>query len=95
VRRAAKVDANQPEVVAALRKIGVEVTPMHTLGQGVSDLLCSFRQRWYVIEVKDGSLSPSRRQLTADQKVWIGKQRAPVYIVNDAQEAVDISMRIP
>jgi hypothetical protein len=82
------VDANQPDVVKALRKIGAEVTHMHQLGGGISDLLVSFRQRWYVMEVKsdDG-------ELNADQKVWIGKQRAPVYTVRSAEQAVEFLTR--
>ena len=94
MRRAAKIDANQPEVVAGLRKIGAVVTPLHRVGEGVSDLLVSFRQRWLVMEVKDGSLPPSRRELTTDQKRWIAAQRAPVYVVNSPQDAIDICMRI-
>ena len=83
MRRAARVDANQPDIVAALRKIGAEVTYLHQLGGGVSDLLVSFRQRWFVIECKtdDGDL-------TQDQREWIGKQKAPVYLVTDAMQAV-------
>ena len=33
MRRAAKVDANQPEIVQALRKAGCFVQPLHTVGQ--------------------------------------------------------------
>lgn len=95
MRRAARVDANQEEVVAALRKIGAVVTPLHAVGNGVSDLLVSFRQKWLVMEVKDGAKPPSARKLTPDEERWIGEQRAPVYIVTSPLEAVDIAMRIP
>lgn len=88
--RIRRVDANQAEVVKALRKIGAAVTPIHTLGKGVSDLLVSFRQRWLVLEVKDGAKPPSARELTPDEERWIGEQRAPVYIVNSVTEAVDL-----
>lgn len=95
MRRAARVDDNQGAIVAALRRIGAVVTPLHMVGGGVSDLLVSFRQRWLVMEVKDGSLPPSRRKLTPDEARWIGEQRAPVYIVTDPLEAVDVAMRLP
>lgn len=94
MRRAARVDANQPAVVEALRKIGAVVTPLHAVGNGVSDLLVSYRQQWLVMEVKDGAKPPSRRALTEDEKRWIGEQRAPVYIVTSPLEAVDIASRI-
>jgi hypothetical protein len=44
--RIRRVDANQREVVKALRKAGAEVTFIHTLGKGVADLLVSFRNVW-------------------------------------------------
>lgn len=83
MRLAARVDANQSEVVKAMRKVGAVVTPLHRVGQGVSDLLVSWRQRWFVMEVKtaNGSLTP-------DQVRWIGEQRAPVVVVSSPIEAV-------
>jgi hypothetical protein len=82
-RRAARIDSNQPDIVKGLRKFGAGVTSMAPLGGGVSDLLVSFRQRWYVMEVKteDGDLTP-------DQVRWIGEQRAPVYTVRSLDQAV-------
>lgn len=90
MRSAARVDANQVEVVKALRQIGATVTPIHAVGKGVSDLLVSFRQKWLVLEVKDGTKPPSKRELTPDEKKWIGEQKAPVFIVLSAFEAVSI-----
>lgn len=95
MRRVAKVDANQAAVVEALRKIGAEVTHLHTLGQGVSDLLVSFRQRWFLLEVKDGSKIPSKQRLTKDEADWIGRQKAPVHIVKSSLEAVELLQRTP
>lgn len=88
MRRAARVDANQAEIVKAIRKIGAEVTHLHTIGKGVADLLVSFRQKWFVLEVKDGAKCASARELTPDEEEWIGKQRAPVFVVTSPIEAV-------
>ena len=90
MRRFARVDDNQAEIVQALRKAGVVVTPMHQLGKGVADLLCSYRQVWTVLEVKDGSKPPSARKLTTDEARWIAAQKAPVYVVTTALEAVGL-----
>lgn len=90
MRLAARVDANQAEIVEALRKIGVEVTPLHRVGGGVSDLLCSFRQKWVVLECK----VKSKDDLTPDQRKWIGRQRAPVFIATNPLEAVALLQRI-
>lgn len=73
MRRAAKIDANQPLIVEALRKAGATVQPLHTVGSGVPDLLVGFQNRTALIEVKDGSKPPSERRLTPDQQEWHGK----------------------
>ena len=95
MRRAARVDSNQGDIVKALRKIGAVVTPLHTVGKGVADLLVSFRQQWFLMEVKDGAKPPSKRELTTDEKRWIGEQKAPVFIVTSPIEAVDLLRRLP
>ena len=84
MRRAARVDSNQPDIVKALRKIGAEVTHLHRVGKGVSDLLVSYRQKWFVLECK----AKDPNDLTPDQRVWIGAQKAPVYTVCSPLEAV-------
>lgn len=88
-RRAARVDANQSEIVTALRAMGAEVTDLSGVGSGVCDLLVSYRGNWYAIEIKDGRKPPSERRLTSDQVTWHGKQRAPVHVVTSRAEALD------
>jgi len=67
IRRAARVDANHGEIVAALRSIGVNVVDMSGSGNGLPDLMCLWRSQIYLLEIKDGSKPPSARRLTADQ----------------------------
>lgn len=97
MRRAARIDENQPAIVQALRNVGAEVTPLHMVGNGVSDILVSFRQQWWVMEIKNPAKPKADQQLRPDQKDWIGKQRAPVFIVYSPEEAVGIltMKRIP
>lgn len=91
MRRAAKVDRNQPEIVAALRSIGATVQPLHTVGQGVPDLLVGFKGQTLLMEVKDGSRPPSERKLTPDQEQWHENWTGgPVYVVTDVTAAVGI-----
>lgn len=90
MRRAARIDENQPAIVEALRMVGAEVTPLHMVGQGVSDILVSWRQQWIVMEIKNPSKPKRDQQLKPDQVTWIGKQRAPVFIVYTPAEAVGI-----
>lgn len=90
MRYAARVDGNQEDIVKALRKIGATVTLLHRLGGGVPDLLVSFRQRWYVMECKTG-----KGEHTPDQLRWIAEQRAPVYTVTSAIQAVEFIKDVP
>jgi Holliday junction resolvase len=93
MRRAAKVDANQAEIVAALRKIGCRVMPMHAMGGGFPDLLVSFRGLLTLIEVKDGSKPPSARQLTPAQVKWHAEWGEDVRVVKSIDEAIEAVTR--
>lgn len=70
MRRAARVDRNQPEIVAALRNAGAFVQSLAAVGEGVPDLLVGIDGRTVLVEVKDGSRPPSERQLTDQQIEW-------------------------
>lgn len=88
MRRNAKVDANQPEIVAALRKVGATVQSLAAVGDGVPDLLVGFRNANHLLEVKDGQRVPSERLLTADQLGWHAKWIGPVSIVYSVEDAL-------
>ena len=70
MRRAAKIDSNQDQVVSALRAAGAKVQSLSAVGKGVPDLLCQYQGAFYLIEVKDGRKAPSQRRLTDDQVKW-------------------------
>lgn len=70
MRRAAKIDANQVEIVEALRSCGFSVQHLHAVGKGCPDLLCGRNGVNYLVEVKDGKKPPSARRLTDDQMTW-------------------------
>jgi Holliday junction resolvase len=92
--RAAKVDSNQREIVQALRSMGASVQPLHTVGQGVPDLLCAISGINFLVEVKDGAKPPSAQKLTPDQIDWHCQWRAPVYIVNSIHQVVDLVQKL-
>lgn len=85
--RAAKADANQREVVAALRAVGCSVSSLHRVGDGVPDLLVGYRGHTLLIEVKDGTKPPSARMLTPDQLAWHAAWRGGPLAVVDGVEA--------
>ena len=89
MRRAARTDANHPEVVAALRAIGCSVADTSRVGCGFPDLVVGFRGRNWLVEVKDGRKSPSRRALTEDQVSFVAAWRGHWLRVDSAAEAVE------
>ena len=81
LRRAAKIDANQTAIVAALRKAGCTVQSLAAVGKGVPDLLVGYQGATYLMEVKDGKWS-----LTPDQITWHGNWRGGALCVVDSIE---------
>lgn len=88
MRTKSRVDENQPEIVAALRKAGASVEPLHTVGKGCPDLMVGYRGDNFVLEVKDGRKPPSARGLTDAQIRWHMLWRGHVKIVNNVDEAL-------
>ena len=101
MRRAAKTDRNQAEIVKALRAVGCSVQPLHAVGKGCPDILVGVPERSAVhsffrprknliLEIKDGAKSPSERQLTPDQVKWHAAWRgAPVIVVENVDQALE------
>ena len=90
MRRVAKVDANQAEIVEALRAIGATVQHLHMVGRGCPDLLVGFRGLNWLLEIKDGSKPPSRRRLTPDEKEWISGWAGTTIVVLSVEEAIEV-----
>jgi hypothetical protein len=88
MRRAAQVDANQPEIVEALRSVGASVEFLHTVGKGCPDLLVGHAGRNYLLEVKDGRKVPSARQLNDDQEEWHDAWRGHRCVVESVEDAL-------
>lgn len=70
MRRAAKIDGNQTQIVEALRAVGATVQTLAAVGKGVPDLLVGYKGQTLLLEVKNGRKPPSERKLTEDQLVW-------------------------
>lgn len=82
---AKRTDANQTEIVAALRKIGATVQPIHEIGKGCPDILVGYAGRNYAIEIKSGT-----EGLTYLELCWHREWRGQVDIVNSAEDAIDL-----
>lgn len=86
MRRAAKVDDNQAEIVRNLRKLGASVEPaLARCGSGCPDLLVGYDGRTFILEVKQPGA-----QLTQDERKWHEAWRGQVAIVTTWQEAAAV-----
>jgi hypothetical protein len=89
MRRAARRDDNERDIIKAMRECGAFVKAVND--EGAFDLLVWYNGHTLLLEVKDGSKPPSARRLTdAEQKFhdeWPGNN---LYIVNSVQEALDL-----
>ena len=91
MRYAARVDANQTQIVSALRAAGATVQSLSAVGQGCPDLLVGYHGHLYLIEIKDGANVPSKQLLTDDQKKWHDAWTgSPVHVVRSIEQALKI-----
>lgn len=91
-RRAGRVDENQPEIVAAYKRMGCSVKHVHTL-KGFVDLVVGISGHTALVEVKDGTKPPSAQKLTPAEfefhEGWKGAAPVVVRSVRDVVEHVN------
>lgn len=91
MRRAARTDSNQTQIVQALRRAGATVISLADQGSGVPDLLIGFAGKTALMEVKDGSKPPSERTLTPMQLLFHAQWRGgTLAVVNDIEGALRV-----
>lgn len=82
MRKVARIDANQRQIIQALRQAGATVQPIHQIGDGCPDLLVGFRGWNYLLEIKNGS------RLTPDESTWHDAWRGRVAVVASVEDAL-------
>lgn len=83
MRRAAKVDSNQPEIVAALRALGISV---EIIGKPLDLLIYNPRRNeTALLEVKNPD---GKNELTKEQVQFLERWPGPVYIARSKDEAI-------
>lgn len=83
MRRAAKVDSNQTEVVEAFRTLGCSVQSLAALGKGVPDIMVSLGGITWLVEIKSGKGKENPLQ-TDWAALWLGCRA----VVRDMQGVV-------
>jgi len=92
--RAARIDANQTEIVAALRDIPrVTVFPTSAIGNGFPDIVVGYLGRNFLFEIKDGSKPPSAQKLTEKEQMFHDTWAGDVRVITCIDDALD-AMRV-
>ena len=89
---AKKIDANQVEIVKALRKAGAWVGHVHAI-PNFFDILVIHKGRYYCVEIKDGNNIPSKRRLTAGElkcKEQIEQAGGVYHVVESVEQALSM-----
>lgn len=90
-RIAARIDANQREIVLALRKAGCSVLSLASMGKGCPDLLVARCGGLWLMEVKDGSKPLSRQRLTPLETAFKFNWKSEVHVVYNIEQALRIA----
>ncbi|MBA3599501.1 MAG: hypothetical protein H0W40_19345 [Methylibium sp.] len=90
MRRAARIDDNQAEIINALRQMGCTVQSLAACGYGVPDVLAAFRGRNVLLEIKDPKKPKADRMLTPAQVKWHQNWRGQVTTIYTIDEAIAV-----
>lgn len=86
--RAGRVDANQPEIVAAFRSMGCTVAITSNVRGGFPDIVVGINGLNLLVEIKDGSKIPSARKLTEDEQIFHDNWKGRAVVVESVDDVV-------
>jgi len=90
MKRAAKVDANQKQIVQGLRNAGCSVLILSQVGKGCPDIAVGFGGFTILMEIKDETKPPSARKLTPDEEQFFRTWRGSAAVVKSLDEAIEV-----
>ena len=94
MRHRARTDGNHAEIRDLLRKLCPCVEDTSDVGRGFSDLVVkTSRGSIFMVEIKDGSLPPSRRALTEHEEKFKLRWESSYIVVTNEEEAIELSRR--
>lgn len=90
MRRAAKVDASQAAIVAALRDAGASVQSLAAVGDGCPDLLVGHAGRTVLLEVKEPHVKGKLRPSQVDWHLAWMPYGGPLFVVETPEQALRV-----
>lgn len=91
--RAQKRDANEPEIAQGLLAIGCSVDQLPG-GNGRPDLLVGYRDKNFLLEVKDPTAPVTKRRLNSLQKKWHSAWKGRAHLVETFAQALAIVTKV-
>lgn len=86
MRRQAKIDSNQNEIVSYARKLGFSVAITSSLGGGFPDIVLGKNGINFLGEIKDGKKPPSARKLTEPEQKFHNEWRGQICIIESIED---------
>lgn len=90
MRRAARVDANQADIVNALVDVGASVQSLSAVGVGVPDLLVGWRSQNFMLEIKNPNVPKRDQRLTEAQRNFHRVWRGSIHQVHTVEQALAV-----
>ena len=87
MRRAARRDENEPDIIKALRQVGACVYPMDE----PCDLLVGFRNQTILMEIKNPKNNYGKKGLNKNQREFFKSWRGGTYC---AVDSIDAALRV-
>lgn len=84
MRKRGRIDENHKEIVCALRKLGMSVINLSSLGGGTPDLLVGYGIN-FLLEIK----KTEKSKLTPAQENFFENYNGIVFRVSSAEEAIE------
>lgn len=88
-RRAARIDANQNEIVSVLRNRGWYVLIISQL-KNCCDIIISKNGRTVAVEIKDGSKSLSQRKLSTGEEKFKSEWQGEYALIETIEQALNL-----
>jgi Holliday junction resolvase len=87
--KAHRIDDNQKQIVNYLREHHISVAVTSGMGKGFPDLVCGYRGKNILLEIKDGKKPVYAQALTPEQHLWHHGWRGQIAVVNTPEMALD------
>lgn len=94
MRKRAKSDGNQTDLVRVLRQLGFDVDHTHQIGGGFPDLVLAKFGRTVLAEIKNASLPPSKRRLTKAEEDFHQGYRGHVVVLETTADCITLEQEL-